>query len=61
MSSYKLFPFFQFGWFAHPIFSKEGGYPAVMIENVARNSAAEGMCLIILSILLVEAFGKQST
>ncbi|XP_048488631.1 myrosinase 1 isoform X2 [Plutella xylostella] len=34
---------FKFGWFAHPIFSKEGGYPAVMIENVARNSAAEGL------------------
>nr|BAM18283.1 glycoside hydrolases [Papilio xuthus] len=34
---------FKFGWFAHPIFTAEGGYPAVMIENVAQQSAAEGL------------------
>ncbi|XP_047510000.1 myrosinase 1-like [Pieris napi] len=34
---------FKFGWFAHPIFTEEGGYPPVMIENVAQNSQAEGL------------------
>ncbi|XP_068626681.1 myrosinase 1-like isoform X1 [Battus philenor] len=34
---------FKFGWFAHPIFTEEGGYPAVMVENVAQQSAAEGI------------------
>lgn len=33
----------QFGWFAHPIFTEAGGYPTVMIENVARQSALEGL------------------
>ncbi|XP_063375634.1 myrosinase 1-like isoform X3 [Cydia amplana] len=32
-----------FGWFAHPIFTVEGGYPAVMVNNVARQSEAEGL------------------
>lgn len=31
-----------FGWFAHPIFSLAGGYPSIMIEEIARNSLAEG-------------------
>lgn len=35
--------YFQFGWFAHPIFTEEGGYPAAMIENVAQQSLAEGL------------------
>lgn len=27
------------GWFAHPIFSKQGNYPQIMIDNIKRNSA----------------------
>lgn len=27
------------GWFAHPIFSANGDYPQIMIDNVKRNSA----------------------
>ncbi|XP_045494857.1 myrosinase 1-like isoform X1 [Colias croceus] len=34
---------FKFGWFAHPIFTEEGGYPSVMVENVAQQSQAEGL------------------
>ncbi|XP_049879412.1 myrosinase 1-like isoform X1 [Pectinophora gossypiella] len=34
---------FKFGWFAHPIFTDEGGYPTIMIENVALQSEAEGL------------------
>lgn len=31
----------QTGWFAHPIFSRTGGYPPLMIDVVNNNSNAE--------------------
>ncbi|XP_061385959.1 myrosinase 1-like [Danaus plexippus] len=34
---------FKFGWFANPIFTEEGGYPVVMVENIAEQSRAEGL------------------
>ncbi|XP_073971828.1 myrosinase 1-like [Rhodnius prolixus] len=33
---------FTYGWFGHPIYSKEGDYPRVMREYIDRNSALEG-------------------
>lgn len=33
---------FQLGKFSHPIFSKEGGYPQVMIDMIDENSRKEG-------------------
>lgn len=30
------------GWFANPIFSENGNYPQVMIDNINRNSQKEG-------------------
>jgi Glycosyl hydrolase family 1 len=33
----------QLGWFAHPVYSQTGDYPAVMKEYVARHSSEEGL------------------
>ena len=33
---------YRLGWFAHPIFSKEGGYPKCMIDEIAARSKREG-------------------
>nr|BAI50022.1 beta-glucosidase [Nasutitermes takasagoensis] len=38
----ERFQEFNLGIFAHPIFSKEGNYPSVVIERVDANSKAEG-------------------
>lgn len=33
---------FEYGWFLNPIYSAEGGYPALMSERIMENSKAEG-------------------
>lgn len=33
---------FETGWFAHPIYSKNGGYPKVMIDEINSRSKKEG-------------------
>ncbi|XP_049287118.1 myrosinase 1-like [Anopheles funestus] len=33
---------FQIGWFADPLFGEDGNYPAVMINEIAKNSEQEG-------------------
>jgi beta-glucosidase/6-phospho-beta-glucosidase/beta-galactosidase len=34
---------FETGWFAHPIYSKTGGYPQVMIDEIDERSKREGL------------------
>lgn len=33
---------FRLGWFTHPIFSSEGGYPNIMVSQIKGNSLREG-------------------
>lgn len=33
---------YRLGWFAHPLFSKSGGYPQVMVDEIAERSKLEG-------------------
>ncbi|XP_053681595.1 myrosinase 1-like [Sabethes cyaneus] len=33
---------YQLGWFAHPLFSKAGGYPPIMVQDIADHSLREG-------------------
>ncbi|XP_058815937.1 myrosinase 1-like [Topomyia yanbarensis] len=33
---------YQLGWFAHPLFSEAGGYPPIMVQDIADHSLREG-------------------
>lgn len=33
---------YRLGWFAHPLFSKEGGYPKIMVDEIGARSKFEG-------------------
>lgn len=33
---------YRLGWFSHPIFSKEGGYPKIMVDEIGDRSKREG-------------------
>lgn len=33
---------YRYGWFADPIFSAQGGYPQIMVDEIGKRSAIEG-------------------
>lgn len=33
---------YRLGWFAHPLFSKEGGYPKIMVDEIGKRCKLEG-------------------
>lgn len=33
---------YRLGWFAHPLFSKDGGYPQIMVDEIEARSIIEG-------------------
>lgn len=51
----ELIMLFQCGWYAHPVYSKVGGYPPIMVESIAERSQAEGRAWSRLPYMSAEA------
>jgi len=49
---------FKFGWFGHPIYSKDGGYPKEMVDRVRANSLLEGLHLSRLPVMSAETIAR---
>jgi beta-glucosidase/6-phospho-beta-glucosidase/beta-galactosidase len=45
---------YRLGWFAHPLFSKTGGYPQVMVDEIGKRCKQEGRSFSRLPILSTE-------